>query len=251
MSTGHHAWKLLLLPLMAPLTVVDPPVSLPEPSGTEAPDGGGFVVSGPEEVLDVLLIDDEPDLRASLEEAVREAGHRVTVANDGAEGLGQVTSKVFDVIICDVRLPKLDGLTLMRRVRQESPSHRGHPDDRLRRGGRRRRRPEGRRLRLPDQAVRDRRAAVPAEAHRPAPQPAARAGAGPGGAGRTAAGHHAGRALAVDAAGGGPGRGGVPERRPGAGHRRERHRQGAGRPHAARTQQPPRRTRSWRSTAGR
>src|SRR3712207_1398925 len=100
-----------------PLSVVESPVALAEPmrtNGSEAPDSGGFVVSGPEGVLDVLLIDDEPDLRASLEESVREAGHRVTVANDGAEGLGQVTSKVFDVIICDVRLPKLDGLTLMR-----------------------------------------------------------------------------------------------------------------------------------------
>jgi DNA-binding NtrC family response regulator len=98
-----------------------PPPPLP-PEVSDGADAGGFVVSGPEEALDVLLIDDEPDLRASLEEAVRDAGHRVTVANDGAEGLGQVTSKVFDVIICDVRLPKLDGLTLMRRVRQESPS---------------------------------------------------------------------------------------------------------------------------------
>jgi DNA-binding NtrC family response regulator len=105
-----------------PLSVVESPVSLAEPPVPPEPDAGGFVVSGPEEVLDVLLIDDEPDLRASLEESIREAGHRVTVANDGAEGLGQVTSKVFDVIICDVRLPKLDGLTLMRRVRQESPS---------------------------------------------------------------------------------------------------------------------------------
>jgi DNA-binding NtrC family response regulator len=105
-----------------PLTVVDSPLSVPEAPRPEVPDTGGFVVSGPEEVLDVLLIDDEPDLRASLEDSVRDAGHRVTVANDGAEGLGQVTSKVFDVIICDVRLPKLDGLTLMRRVRQESPS---------------------------------------------------------------------------------------------------------------------------------
>ena len=106
----------------SPLSVVESPVSLVEPPVSPEPDSGGFVVAGPEEVLDVLLIDDEPDLRASLEESIRDAGHRVTVANDGAEGLGQVTSKVFDVIICDVRLPKLDGLTLMRRVRQESPS---------------------------------------------------------------------------------------------------------------------------------
>jgi DNA-binding NtrC family response regulator len=72
--------------------------------------------------LDILLIDDEPDLRLVLEEALREAEHRVTVANDGAEGLSHVTSKVFDVVICDVRLPKIDGLTLFRRIRQDSPT---------------------------------------------------------------------------------------------------------------------------------
>ncbi len=78
--------------------------------------------SSGDESLDILLIDDEPELRLALEEAVREAGHRVTVCGDGAEGLVQITSKVFDVIICDVRLPKADGLTLLRRVRQESPA---------------------------------------------------------------------------------------------------------------------------------
>src|SRR5687767_2021720 len=50
--------------------------------------------SGGDETLDVLLIDDEPELRLALEEAVREAGHRVTVCGDGAEGLIQITSKV-------------------------------------------------------------------------------------------------------------------------------------------------------------
>jgi len=72
--------------------------------------------------LDILLIDDEPDLRLVLEETLREADHRVTVAHDGAEGLQHVTSKLFDVVICDVRLPKIDGLTLFRRIRQEAPT---------------------------------------------------------------------------------------------------------------------------------
>jgi DNA-binding NtrC family response regulator len=81
-----------------------------------------WTITGPEESLDVLLIDDEPALRSTLEEAVRAAGHRVTTAGDGAEGLGHITSKVFDAVICDVRLPKVDGLTLMRRIRQESPA---------------------------------------------------------------------------------------------------------------------------------
>jgi DNA-binding NtrC family response regulator len=93
-----------------------PPDDASEQKGDRPSETGG------DESLDVLLIDDEPELRLALEEAVREAGHRVTVAGDGAEGLVQITSKVFDVIICDVRLPKADGLTLLRRVRQESPA---------------------------------------------------------------------------------------------------------------------------------
>jgi DNA-binding NtrC family response regulator len=72
--------------------------------------------------LDILLIDDEPELRQVLEEALREHDHRVTTASDGAEGLSQMMAKSFDVVICDVRLPKIDGLTLFRRIRQDWPT---------------------------------------------------------------------------------------------------------------------------------
>jgi DNA-binding NtrC family response regulator len=74
------------------------------------------------EMLDILLVDDEPDFRMLVGDALRDAGHRVTVAANGAEGLTLISSNVFDVMICDIRLPKVDGLTLFRRVRQESPS---------------------------------------------------------------------------------------------------------------------------------
>jgi DNA-binding NtrC family response regulator len=99
-------------------TPMPPPFVTPE----EAADVTDFGVTTPEEALDVLLIEDEPALRLTLEEAIRSAGHRVTSASDGADGLGQVTAKVFDVLLCDVRLPKVDGLSLMRRARQESPA---------------------------------------------------------------------------------------------------------------------------------
>jgi DNA-binding NtrC family response regulator len=72
-------------------------------------------------MLDILLVDDEPDFRGLVGDALRDAGHRVTLAANGAEGLTQISSNVFDVMICDIRLPKVDGLTLFRRVRQESP----------------------------------------------------------------------------------------------------------------------------------
>jgi two-component system response regulator AtoC len=74
------------------------------------------------EALDVLLVDDEAELRLILAEALRDAGHRVTVASDGAEARGHVMARVFDVVICDVRLPQVDGLSLFRRLRQESPT---------------------------------------------------------------------------------------------------------------------------------
>jgi DNA-binding NtrC family response regulator len=102
-------------------SIAPTPPAPPAPA-PETIDITDFTVSGPEEALDVLLIDDEPDLRITLEEAIRSAGHRVTSANDGADGLGHVTAKVFDVLLCDVRLPKVDGLTLMRRARHESPA---------------------------------------------------------------------------------------------------------------------------------
>jgi DNA-binding NtrC family response regulator len=72
-------------------------------------------------MLEILLVDDEPATRISVACALYEAGHRVTEAGDGAEAIALTTDAVFDVAICDVRLPKVDGLTLFRHLRRESP----------------------------------------------------------------------------------------------------------------------------------
>jgi DNA-binding NtrC family response regulator len=72
--------------------------------------------------LQVLLIDDEPDLRVALAEALSDAGHEVTEASDGAEGLAALDARPIDVVICDVRLPKMDGLTVLRHVRERRPA---------------------------------------------------------------------------------------------------------------------------------
>jgi DNA-binding NtrC family response regulator len=73
------------------------------------------------DALNVLLVDDEPDIHVAVGDALRDVGHRITTATNGMEALDLVTTQAFDVMICDVRLPKLDGLTLFRRTRQESP----------------------------------------------------------------------------------------------------------------------------------
>jgi two-component system response regulator HydG len=72
-------------------------------------------------MLDILVVDDEPAVRLSVAKALVDAGHRVTEAEDGEGALAQVLSHVFDVAVFDIRLPKVDGLTLFRRLRLESP----------------------------------------------------------------------------------------------------------------------------------
>jgi DNA-binding NtrC family response regulator len=72
--------------------------------------------------LDVLVVDDDDLVRESLTLALIDAGHLVTEASDGAEAAGLMRTHAFDLAICDVMMPKLDGLTLMRRIRRDAPA---------------------------------------------------------------------------------------------------------------------------------
>jgi two-component system, NtrC family, response regulator AtoC len=71
-------------------------------------------------VLDLLVVDDEPTILLSIADALRDAGHRVVTASDGEKALAGLSLQSFDAVICDVRLPKVDGLTLLREVRKSS-----------------------------------------------------------------------------------------------------------------------------------
>ncbi len=70
----------------------------------------------------VLLVEDEPILRVTLADDLAEAGYEVTTAADGAEGLRLVQERSFDVALLDLKLPKVDGLTLLRRFKSANPS---------------------------------------------------------------------------------------------------------------------------------
>jgi EAL domain-containing protein (putative c-di-GMP-specific phosphodiesterase class I)/CheY-like chemotaxis protein len=65
----------------------------------------------------VLLVDDEPVVANSLLRILGAAGHVVTIASDGREAIALVESKAFDVIVSEIRMPHVDGLTLLRAVR--------------------------------------------------------------------------------------------------------------------------------------
>jgi DNA-binding NtrC family response regulator len=72
-------------------------------------------------MLDVLLVDDDDNVRDSVAAALLGAGHSVTEASDGAQALELLASRAFDLAICDVQMPRLDGLTLFRRIRRDAP----------------------------------------------------------------------------------------------------------------------------------
>jgi len=73
-------------------------------------------------MLDILLVDDDPMIRESIADALLDAGHTVTQASDGEQAASLSKARVFDVAVCDVHMPKMDGLTLFRRLRRDSPS---------------------------------------------------------------------------------------------------------------------------------
>jgi len=66
----------------------------------------------------VLVIDDEPGLRQSLGLLLSDAGYAVTAEQDGRRGLDRAIAEPFDLVLCDVRMPEMDGLTFLRNYRQ-------------------------------------------------------------------------------------------------------------------------------------
>jgi len=67
----------------------------------------------------VLVIDDEPNMRHMLTALLAKAGYAVTVAADGVNALSILESKAFDLILCDVRMPRMDGLSFLKQITEQ------------------------------------------------------------------------------------------------------------------------------------
>ena len=65
----------------------------------------------------ILVVDDEPAVRDSLERALRLDGYEVDLARDGHEGLARVREAAPDAVVLDVLMPVMDGLELCRELR--------------------------------------------------------------------------------------------------------------------------------------
>src|SRR6516165_5226003 len=69
----------------------------------------------------ILVVDDEPLIRDTLAEFLGQEGFAVTVCASGEEALTQAADQRFDVALCDVQLPGIDGLELLQRLLKISP----------------------------------------------------------------------------------------------------------------------------------
>ena len=66
----------------------------------------------------VLVIDDDPLMREFLAEALRRGGYAVDVETSGAGGVERFARERHDIVITDLKMPGMDGLTVLRRVRE-------------------------------------------------------------------------------------------------------------------------------------
>ena len=72
----------------------------------------------------ILLVDDEPSIRSLGREFLESMGHRVTLAEDGEEALARLGGEEFDAVVCDLRMPKVDGMEVYRRTVGRAPEYR-------------------------------------------------------------------------------------------------------------------------------
>jgi len=66
----------------------------------------------------IMVIDDSAALRQSVLDALIDAGYEAIGAADGREALGMLDGSKVDLMICDVHMPRMDGLTFVREVKQ-------------------------------------------------------------------------------------------------------------------------------------
>jgi DNA-binding NtrC family response regulator len=69
----------------------------------------------------ILIIDDEKAIRKTLSEILSYEGYKIEEAADGEEGLKKFSSAAFDVVLCDIKMPKMDGLEFLEKAKVVNP----------------------------------------------------------------------------------------------------------------------------------
>jgi DNA-binding NtrC family response regulator len=69
----------------------------------------------------ILIIDDEKAIRKTLSEILSYEGYKIDEAGDGEEGLKKAREKEYDVILCDIKMPKIDGIEFLEKAKEANP----------------------------------------------------------------------------------------------------------------------------------
>jgi DNA-binding NtrC family response regulator len=69
----------------------------------------------------LLIIDDERAIRKTLSEILTFEGYKIEEASDGEEGLKKFSEKTYDVVLCDIKMPKIDGLEFLQKAVEKNP----------------------------------------------------------------------------------------------------------------------------------
>lgn len=70
----------------------------------------------------ILLVDDEIEIRGFLRDYFEDRDYTVSIACDGEEGLKLVEKNTFDLIVCDMMMPRMLGTEFLRRVKERNPA---------------------------------------------------------------------------------------------------------------------------------
>ncbi len=71
------------------------------------------LVSFASEKKKVLIVDDEPGMRHMLTVLLEREGYAIDAAQNGREGLDKIKSNIYDLVLCDIRMPEMDGLSFL------------------------------------------------------------------------------------------------------------------------------------------
>ena len=77
--------------------------------------------------LKVLMADDEAEILTIMAKKVAQAGYEVVTAKDGEEALAKIKSENPDVILLDLTMPKVDGFTVLKHIRENPSSSKWQP----------------------------------------------------------------------------------------------------------------------------
>ncbi|MBV7532281.1 sigma-54 dependent transcriptional regulator [Chitinophaga sp. sic0106] len=72
-------------------------------------------------MANILIIDDEKSIRKTLTEILSYEGYKVDEAADGQEGFKMFQGKQYDAVLCDIKMPKMDGLEFLEKAREVNP----------------------------------------------------------------------------------------------------------------------------------